>query len=83
MENHPPISWFCSYALSDLKQPVRRVRDARMPNNRVKRIAFDFRNEAREIMEKLYPGYRLQDCQVRYSDFVDGVYIRCVLRRRR
>ena len=67
----------------NLKQPVRRVRDARMPNNRVKRIAFDFRNEAREIMEKLYPGYRLQDCQVRYSDFVDGVYIRCVLRRRR
>ena len=67
----------------NLKQPVRRSRDARMPNSRVRRIAYDFRNEAAEVMEKLYPGYRLQDCQVRYSDIVDGVYIRCVLRRRR
>ena len=67
----------------NLKQPVRRSRDARMPNARVKRLARDFQNEAREVMEKLYPGYMLQDCQVRYSDIVDGVYIRCVLRRRR
>ena len=67
----------------NLKQPVRRSRDAKMPNNRVKRIAHDFRNEAREVMERLYPGYEMQDCQVRYSDVVDGVYIRCVLRRRR
>ena len=65
----------------NLKQPVRRSRDARMPNSRVKRIARDFRNEAKDVMEKLYPGYKLQDCQVRYSDIVDGVYIRCVLRR--
>ena len=67
----------------NLKQPVRRSRDARMPNSRVKRIARDFRNEAKDVMEKLYPGYQLQDVQVRYSDIVDGVYIRCVLRRRR
>ena len=67
----------------NLKQPVKRSRDARMPNSRVKRIAKDFRNEAKDVMERLYPGYKLQDCQVRYSDMVDGVYIRCVLRRRR
>ena len=67
----------------NLKQPVRRSRDARMPNSRVKRIAYDFRNEAKEIMEKLYPGYVLQDCSVRYADVIDGVYIRCVMRRRR
>ena len=67
----------------NLKQPVKRSRDARMPNGRVKRIARDFRNEAKDVMEKLYPGYQLQDVQVRYSDIVDGVYIRCVLRRRR
>ena len=67
----------------NLKQPVRRSRDARMPNGRVKRIARDFRNEAKEVMEKLYPGFVLQDCVVRYSDVIDGVYIRCVLRRRR
>ena len=65
----------------NLKQPVPRSRDARMPNSRVRRLAYDFRNEAKEVMERLYPGYQLQDCQVRYSDIVDGVYIRCVLRR--
>lgn len=67
----------------NLKQPVPRSRDARVTNSRVKRIAHDFRNEAKDIMEKLYPGYVLQECTVRYSDFVDGVYIRCVLRRRK
>ena len=67
----------------NLKQPVRRSRDARVTNSRVKLIAHDFRNEAKDIMEKLYPGYVLQECTVRYSDFVDGVYIRCVLRRRK
>ena len=67
----------------NLDQPIPRSRDARMPNGRVKRIARDFRNEAKLVMEKLYPGYTLQDCQVRYSDVIDGVYIRCVLRRRR
>ena len=67
----------------NLKQPVRRSRDAKMTNSRVRRIAYDFRNEAKDVMEKLYPGYALQECEVRYSDVIDGVYIRCVLRKRR
>lgn len=71
-------SWRCT---RNLKQPVRRSRDAQVSNSRVKRIALDFQNEAKEVMEKLYPGYRLQECQVRYSNVIDGVYIRCVLRR--
>ena len=65
------------------KQPVKRSRDAKVPNSRVRRIAYDFRNQAKEVMEKLYPGYKLQDCKVKYSDVTDGVYIRCVLRRTR
>ena len=65
----------------NLTQPEPRSRDAKMPNARVRRIAYDFRNEAKVIMEKLYPGYVLQGCDVRYSDVIDGVYIRCVLRR--
>ena len=73
-------SWRCT---RNLEHPEPRSRDARMPNRRVRRIAYDFQNEAKEVMEKLYPGYVLQECQVRYSDIVDGVYIRCVLRRRR
>ena len=64
-------------------EPIRRSRDAKMPNARVRRIAYDFENEAKTVMEKLYPGYVLQKCQVGYSDVVSGVYIRCVLRRMR
>ena len=83
VQDRPEKKGFRKWRASrNLKQPVRRSRDARMPNSRVKRIAHDFRNEAKEVMEKLYPGYVLQDCQVRYSDVIDGVYIRCVLRRR-
>ena len=67
----------------NLVQPIRRARDAKMPNNRVRRIAYDFENEAKSVMERLYPGYVLQKCTVRYSDIVAGVYIRCVLRRMR
>ena len=68
-------------ASKNLVKPIRRSRDAKMPNARVRRIAYDFENEAKAVMEKLYPGYQLQKCTVRYSDIVTGVYIRCVLRK--
>lgn len=71
-------SWWTT---RNLVKPVPRSRDVKVPNSRVKRIAFDFRNEAKAIMEKLYHGYRFQDCKVYYSDVVDGVYIRCVMRK--
>ena len=48
----------------------------------LKRIAFDFLNHAGETMEKLYPGYTLTKCQVKYSDVIDGAYIRCVMRKK-
>ena len=67
----------------NLVKPKPRSCDAKMPNSRVRRIAYDFENEAKNVMEKLYPGYMLQKCTVKYSDLVPGVYIRCVLRRRR
>ena len=65
----------------NLKQPKSRTSDSKCSNARVKRIAYDFRNEAKEIMEKLYPGYRYIKCSVFYSDVLDGVYIRCVMRK--
>ena len=70
--------WFAS---RNLTQPKSRTSDTKVSNARVKRIAHDFRNEAKEIMEKVYPGYRYVKCSVYYSDVVDGVYIRCVMRR--
>ena len=69
-------------ASKNLVKPIRRARDAKMPNARVKRIAYDFKNQAKESMEKLYPGYVMtEDPVVKYSDYVPGVYIRCVLRK--
>jgi len=69
-------------ASKNLVKPVQRSRDAKMPNSRVRRIAYDFKNEAKAVMEKLYPGYVMtEEPVVRYSDYTPGVYIRAVLRR--
>ncbi len=69
-------------ASKNLVKPVQRSRDAKMPNARVRRIAFDFKNEAKAVMEKLYPGYVMtEEPVIKYSDYVPGVYIRCVLRK--
>ncbi len=69
-------------ASRNLKKPVEDKRDCRISNARTKIIAYDFRNEAKEIMEKLYPSYQFVRCEVKYSDIVDGVYIRCLMRKR-
>lgn len=68
-------------ASRNLKQPKWRTSDSRCSRGQVKRIAYDMRNEAKAQMEKIYPGYKFVSCQVRYSDIVDGAYIRCVMRR--
>ena len=68
-------------ASRNLKQPKSRTSDSRCSRGQVKRIAFNMRNEAKAQMEKIYPGYQFVSCQVRYSDIVDGAYIRCVMRR--
>ena len=65
----------------NLKKPREHVSDSKMSNRKVKMIAQNFRAMAREIMERTYPGYVLEDGQVFYSDVVDGVYIRCVMRK--
>ena len=65
----------------NLKKPKEHVSDSKISNAKIKRIAYDFRNEAKEIMERTYPGYSYEGCTVYYSDVVDGVYIRAVLRR--
>ena len=60
-----------------------RKKDTRASNRVVKAIAHDIRNEAKEVMERYYPSYKFVECRVFYSDQIDGVYIRCVMRRRR
>ena len=70
-------------ASRNLKQPKKRTSDAKTSNRMVKLIAHDIRNEAKEQMEKLYPRYRFVDCRVYYSDQLDGVYIRVLMRKKR
>ncbi|MBQ9212313.1 MAG: hypothetical protein IJ153_11505, partial [Clostridia bacterium] len=67
----------------NLKKPKSSASDSRCSNARVRRIAHDMMNEAKREMEKVYPGYRFVDCTVYYSDVIDGVYIRCLMRKKR
>lgn len=65
----------------NLKKPKQRTSDTKVSNGRVKRLAHDFPNSAKGIMEKLFPGYGHVQTIMRYSDIVDGVYIRAVMRK--
>ena len=65
----------------NLKQPKQRTSDSKVSNARVKRLALDFPNEAKAIMEKLYPGYMHVRTTMKFSEAVDGAYIRCVMRK--
>ena len=66
----------------NLKKPKQRTSDTKVSNARVKRLALDFPNSAKEIMEKLFPEYVHVQTVMRFSDIVDGAYIRAVMRKR-
>ena len=66
----------------NLKEPEITVSDRRISRRRAAAIAADVRANAREILEKIYPGYTLEDCTVKYSDFIAGAYIYARMRRR-
>lgn len=68
-------------ASRNLIQPKRHTSDSKFSNRKVKEIAQDFRAVAKEVMEKKYKGYTFVKCSVYYSDVVDGVYIRCIMRK--
>ena len=69
-------------ASRNLKQPKSRTSESRCRNSQVKRIAFNMQSEAKEQMEKIYPGYQFVKCSVRFSDVINGAYIRCVMRKK-
>lgn len=67
----------------NLKIPEPRVSDRAVSRRRMRQIAADVQRNGREILEKLYPGYRVVELpDVRYSDFVAGCYIYARMRRR-
>ena len=69
-------------ASKNLTKPKVRVSNTKASNARVRRIAQGFETEAKEVMEKLYPGYTFVSARVFYSDIVSGVYIRTVMRQK-
>ena len=68
----------------NLKKPRIRVSNTKVSNARVKKIARTWENEAKEVLEKIYPEYTLAPDRARAytSDILPGVYIRAVMRRR-
>lgn len=76
-------SWRTWEHSRNLTPPVERVADRQLSRRRVALLARDVRANAREIFERIYPGYRLiDDADVRVSDFVPGAYIYARMRRR-
>lgn len=65
----------------NLTQPKEHESDSKLSKSRIKRISYNFKNEAKQILERTYPGYVYEGCTVYYSDVVDGVYLRAVMRR--
>lgn len=60
-----------------------RVSDRKVSRRRLCRLASNLLADAREILEKLYPDYRLAEPpKVRFSDYVAGAYIYARMRRR-
>lgn len=68
-------------ASRNLRKPQVRVSDTKLSNSRVKRLARELPQEAREVLRRVYPGYEYVALEVHFSDRVDGVYIRGTMRR--
>ena len=66
----------------NLKQPPKTVSERKVSRRRLSMIAADVYHDGRGILEALYPGYRLMECIVHYSDYVSGAYIYARMRRR-
>lgn len=66
----------------NLQQPQISRSYRKISCRRAAMIAGDVRANGKEILERIYPGYVLEDCMVRYSAFVAGAYIYARLRRR-
>jgi hypothetical protein len=66
----------------NLREPEEKTSNRRISRRRAAQIAADVQGNAREIFEKIYPGYALEEAEVRYSDFVAGAYIYARMRRR-
>ncbi|MBP3410083.1 MAG: hypothetical protein J6M10_03710 [Clostridia bacterium] len=67
----------------NLVLPEEKRSSRKISRRRAARIARDVEQDGRAILEAIYPGYRVEEVDVRYSDFVAGAYIYARLRKRR
>ena len=52
------------------------VSDHKISKRRMRRIAEDINANGRQILESVYPGYKLSELpHIRWSPYVDGVYL--------
>lgn len=72
-------SWGAS---KGLRQPTVTVADHKFSRAAAAKIARDLEGDARTILEKKYPGYRLiEQPVIRYSDWLPGAYIYAFMQR--
>lgn len=71
--------WVCS---NNLKKPTVRRSECKLTNRKVRTLAERLPQESQEILEKLWPGYDYVECSVKYSDYVGGVYVAALMRRK-
>lgn len=67
----------------NLSEPVVTVADTKISRRKAARLAHDADAYGKELFEHLYPGYVLNDVEVKTSAYVAGAYIYARLRRRR
>lgn len=73
-------SWGAS---KNLKQPTVTVADRKFSRAAADRIARDVEGDAKAVLEKKYPGYRLiEEPRIRWSDFLPGCYIYAVMKKK-
>ena len=58
-----------------------RVSNTKVSNSRVERIAASVENNAKEVLQKLYPDYQFVECRAYGSDILPGVYIKALMRK--
>lgn len=70
--------WSCS---KNLVKPQPTISRTKMSNRRVRLACSALPGAAAEVMAQVYPGYRLAECRVWLSEWLDGVYVEVWMRR--
>ena len=64
----------------NLKEPKITIADSKMTRKRAERIATE-EVCAQELFEKMYKGYKFNDIEIKYSEFVSGAYLYVRMKR--